>query len=298
MQDLSARHPGSWQARLELGRLLVEQRRLQEAIPHLEEAARLAPAEFEARSALGQAFALSDRLPDAEREFRAAAGLRPRDPLSRFNLGRIYRLQERYPEALLELEAALERETDPQRLPMMHQNLAAVLVALQRPSQALPHLEAYVKARPEQLDMRYQIASLNFDVGAYDASLAQVEKVLERAPRRDDALNLRGMLLKIKGRNEEAIASFRAAVAARPDLHRARYQMATVLCDEGRYAEAEEPLRAVLAAEPEHPNAHYLLSTVLRRLRREREAEEELSLHRRISEEQRARGRTMEAGPQ
>jgi tetratricopeptide (TPR) repeat protein len=296
LRDLAREHPGSWMVHLVLGRLLYGGRQVQEALPHLEKAAALAPQQFEARSTLGQAYAVLEKLPEAERELRAAVGLRPNDAGSRFNLGRLYRLQARYAEALPELESALANTRDGKRLPNVHQNLALVLQALHRPTQAAPHLEAFLAARPDQDDMRMQLATLRFDLSEYDAALAAVERVLARQPRRPDALYLRGMLLKIKVRNDDAIASFRAALDADPAFHRARYQLATVLIDEGRHAQAEELLRAVLAAEPEHLTAHYLLSGVLRRLGREREADEELAAHNRIAEAQRSRGRTTSAG--
>lgn len=298
LQSLAREHPASWKVRLELGRFLSSQRRLPEALPHLEEAARRAPDEFETRSALGQAYALSEQLGPAEREFRAAAALRPADPLSHFNLGRIYRIQERYEEALPEFERALQGTADPQRLASVHQNLALVLRSLKRPSQAVPHLEAYLAARPEQRDSRMQLATLYFDLGNYNRALEQVDGVLEGGPSRPDAHYLRGMLLKIKARNSESIASFRAALAADSGFLRARYQLATVLNEEGGWQEAAALLRTVLAAEPEHPNAHYLLSTALRALERPQEAEKELQIHNRIAQQQRSRSRTTAAGPE
>jgi tetratricopeptide (TPR) repeat protein len=298
LQELARRYPETWQIRLALGRVLIGRKRPLEALPHLESAASRAPDEFDTHSTLGQAYALAKRLPEAEREFRIALELRPADPLSHFNLGRIFLLQEQYAQALPEFEQALSRTTEAHRRPMMHQNLAAVLRALRRPSQAVPHLEEYLRARPEDVEARLQLASLQFDLSAYDASLASVEEALERDARQPDALYLKGMLCKIKGRNDDAIASFRAALGARSDFTRARYQLATVLFEAGRDAQAEEPLRLVLEAEPEHPNAHYLMSTVLRRLGRESEADAELAIHNRIAEEQRARGRTVVAGPE
>jgi tetratricopeptide (TPR) repeat protein len=296
--DLVGRYPDSAAVRLEIGRLFLTTRRHEQALPHLEAAARDEPRAFDARSLYGQALALAERLPEAEREFRAALELRPADPLVRFNLGRLYRLQGRYAEALPELEKALQSVSDPVRLPGIHLNLATVLQALHRPSQAEPHFEAYLKARPDQQDVRMQLATLQFDLSRYDAALLNVNGVLASEPRRTDALYLRGMLCKIQGRNGEAIDAFRTALEAEPGFHRARYQMATVLHDEGRLPEAEQALRAVVAAEPSHPNAHYLLSQVLRRLKRDAEAEEELAIHNRLAEQDRARGRTVVAGPE
>lgn len=296
LEQILERHDDYWPAALELGRLRLRLRRVPEALPPLEAAARLAPNEYKTRSLLGQAYALAENLPAAEREFLAALVLEPGDFQSHYNLGRLYRLQDRFEEARVHLLSALEHAPASRDLSRVEQNLAMVLLALGRRSESLPHLEAFLKARPERQDLRMQLASTQFALSLYDEALASVEQALATGFDTSGAYYLKGMLCKIKGRNEDAIGSFRSALEKQPDFTKARYQLAAMLFEERRYEEAEPLLRAVLKAEPEHGNAHYILSSVLRRLGRVEEAEAELAVHNRIAEQQRARGRTTAAG--
>ena len=296
LQTIVEEHEDYWPAALELGRLRLSLRRVAEAIPPLETAARLAPDEYGTRSLLGQAYALADRYPDAEREFLVALAVKPGDFRSLYNLGRLYRLLERYEESRERLQEALERVPAPSELPRVHQNLAVVLLALGRRSESLPHLEAYLEARPDRHALRLQLANTQFDLSLYDQALDSVERALAGGVTEPGAHYLKGMLCKIKGRNEEAMASFRAALREKPDFTRARYQLAVMLVEESRYEEAQPLLLQVLESEPNHPNAHYVLSSVLRRLGSEPDADAELAIHNRIAEQQRARGRTVVAG--
>jgi Flp pilus assembly protein TadD len=298
IEQIVERHPDYWPAALELGRLRVRQRRVADAVPVLERAALVAPNEYDLRSLLAQAYALSERLAEAEREFLAALALKPGDFQCHYNLGRLYRLQERYEEANEHLVQALDVVPSPRELPRVQQNLAMSLLALRRRSEALPHLEAFLRARPERNDLRMELASAQFNLSMYDESLVSVDRALADGFQEPIAHYLRGMLCKIKGRNDEAVKSFRACLEGSPANTRARYELATILFEEQRYEETEPQLRQVLEAEPEHPNAHYLLSTLLRRLGRDTEAEAELAIHNRIAEQQRARGRTTAGGPE
>jgi len=296
LQKLVQEHGDYWPAALELGRLRLRLRRVDQAISPLETAARLAPGEYATRSLLAQAYALAERYPDAEREFLYALAMKPGDFQSLFNLGRLYRLQERYEESREYLQEALERVPTPSELSRVHQNLALVLLALGRRSESLPHLEAFLEARPERHALRLQLASTQFDLSLYDKALHSVERALAGGITEPSAHYLKGMLCKIKGRNEEAMVSFRAALKEEPDFARARYQLAEMLVEESRYEEAQPLLQQVLESEPDHPNAHYVLSTALRRLGNEAAADTELAIHNRIAEQQRARGRTAVTG--
>ncbi|MCZ6777684.1 MAG: tetratricopeptide repeat protein [Acidobacteria bacterium] len=296
LQGIVEQHGDYWPAALELGRLRLRQRRVAEAIPPLETAARLAPDEYGTRSLLGQAYALADRYPDAEREFLVALAVKPGDFQTLYNLGRLYRLQERYKESRKRLQEALELVPTPSDLPRVHQNLAVVLLALGRRSESLPHLQAFLEARPDRHALRLQLANTQFELSLYGEALDSVEHVLASGITEPSAHYLKGMLCKIKTRNEEAIAAFRAALKANPDFTRARYQLAVMLVEESRYEEAQTLLQQVLESEPNHPNAHYVLSSVLRRLGNVADADAEVAIHNRLAEQQRARGRTVVAG--
>jgi len=96
----------------DLGALLYDADRTEEAIPHFEKAIRLRPRYAVAQGKLGTALASLGKPEEAIKHLRQAVKLNPRSP-------------------------------------EMHNNLGAVLLSLRRPSEALPEFEAAVKLKPD-----------------------------------------------------------------------------------------------------------------------------------------------------
>lgn len=97
---------------LNLGSLLLDQNRVAEAIPYLEEAAAIAPQEARMHEKLGKAYSLSGRLNEAQAELEKAVQLAPSSAPLHFMLGQVYRKQGLLEKAKAELErsAALNRK--------------------------------------------------------------------------------------------------------------------------------------------------------------------------------------------
>ncbi len=78
---------------LDLGSLLLDQRRPKEAMPYLMQAAQLSPADSRAHEQLGKAYEMESKLPEAQSELEKAVELSPQDPALHFVLGRVYQKQ-------------------------------------------------------------------------------------------------------------------------------------------------------------------------------------------------------------
>jgi tetratricopeptide (TPR) repeat protein len=81
----------SEQPHLNLGGLLLDQDRAEEALPTLEEAARLAPANSLCRMKLGMAYLRTSRLDKAQIQLEEAARLDPENAAIHFQLGKLYK---------------------------------------------------------------------------------------------------------------------------------------------------------------------------------------------------------------
>jgi len=81
-----------------------------------------------------------------------------------------------------------------------------------------------------------------------------------------------GDALLAEGREEEAEALYRAAVAADPRLPGARQRLAATLYKRGEFAAAEQEAREAGALQPEAPEAQFLLGTILQDAGRQEEA--------------------------
>lgn len=83
-------HPVDAQPYLNLGISLTDQNQPNEALPWLQEAARLAPQNPKAHEELARALEADHRLPEARRQLQAAVALAPDASELHFKLGRIY----------------------------------------------------------------------------------------------------------------------------------------------------------------------------------------------------------------
>lgn len=106
-------------------------------------------------------------------------------------------------------------------------------------------------------------------------ALAEYETALSLDPHFADALYYRGTVLRDLGRFDEAVASFRTCLAARPDHTRAMHDLALVLFEHLKAAAAAETLlRAVVAKEPANAQAMTNLAILLSKTGRKDEATE------------------------
>jgi tetratricopeptide (TPR) repeat protein len=96
-----------------------------------------------------------------------------------------------------------------------------------------------------------------------------------KVPESAGALNNYGNALAERGRIDEAIAEFRAALAIAPDYDDPHYNLANALTKKGRWAEAADHYRAALRFRPDQAAIHYGLGSALWHLGRRAEAEEE-----------------------
>ena len=86
------------------------------------------------------------------------------------------------------------------------------------PGAAIEALQAVVKDYPRYAEGWNQLATLHFLMGDYDASLAEIEKVLEFEPRHFGALAGRALIYRSQGKQALAVKDMAAALAIHPFL--------------------------------------------------------------------------------
>jgi tetratricopeptide (TPR) repeat protein len=102
---------------LDLGSLMLEQDRAEEAISYLIQAVEIAPRESNPHEQLGKAYSRLNELPKAQAELEKAVALAPESASLHFMLGQVYRKQGMTDKARFELErgAALNGSSRPPR---------------------------------------------------------------------------------------------------------------------------------------------------------------------------------------
>ncbi len=145
-------------------------------------------------------------------------------------------------------------------------NLGSYLLASGRISEAIPHLEAALRIRPESAPARSDLASALAQIpGRLPEAIAQYQAAVRLLP--DSAIlhhNLASALAQFPDRLPEAIAEYRAALRIDPDYAEAHNDLGFALAQvPGGLAEAMAEYRAALRLRPDYAEAHYNLGVAL-----------------------------------
>jgi tetratricopeptide (TPR) repeat protein len=97
---------------IDLGSLLLDENRAQDALPYLVRAVAIAPQEFRAHELLGRVYEHSDELEKAQAEFEKAVALAPQNPRLHYVLGQIYRKEGLAEKAKIEFDRSSELRRD------------------------------------------------------------------------------------------------------------------------------------------------------------------------------------------
>lgn len=126
-------------------------------------------------------------------------------------------------EFLLESAVAFEPENIQLRL-----DYTDVLRRRQKFDKAREQAEALHQRDPENPLFQSQLAIESMQTGDYDRAFALFDAVLDKLPRDPATLTSKGHALKTLGQSSEAIDSYRAAIAAKPDHGDAHYALANL----------------------------------------------------------------------
>jgi Flp pilus assembly protein TadD len=199
-------------ARTELGRLLVEQDRLEEGLEHLREAERLAPRGYTPRYFLARALQLQGETTEAIRALQAANAASPDEQEPQLALAAVYAATERMDQAERTLRSALDRAP---HHPLLMARLGELLLA-----------------REDQAGMKL-LADAS-ELSLFDPSLSSVAVLYGRAL--DEARRLK-----------EAEAVYRKILRADPENAHAHHGIAVVLLREKRISEAQNHVNIAIA---------------------------------------------------
>jgi cytochrome c-type biogenesis protein CcmH/NrfG len=92
-----------------------------------------------------------------------------------------------------------------------------------------------------------------------------------------------GLLQAGEGRNAEAAAAFRKAIAAKPDWAEAHSLLGSALGETGQYPEAEAELRKAVQLKPDYAEGWYYLGRFLQARGKEQEAQEAFAKAKRLA---------------
>lgn len=214
---------------------------------------------FEARVNLGAAML---RLGDAEgaaESLEAARKVKPDSAPVLRNLGRAYLKLERFDEAAEALSKS--RAADPGN----EEGLRLAGIALQRAGRhadAIPLLRQAATKRPADGELLVELANAEADAGEPDAATKTVERARKAAGSTGaDAARIHnnlGIVFRRLGKNEEALAEFRAAAKADPTYAAAIGNLGLALFEAGDAKDAVGTLATAAKRDPD-PAIRYAL---------------------------------------
>ncbi|MGD0349648.1 MAG: tetratricopeptide repeat protein [Verrucomicrobiota bacterium] len=234
-RDTLAKNPGSWMAHINLGVLLGNQGRIEEAMEHYHKAVQINPNYYLAYHDLSAALVAKGRLDEAIENYRKAIQHITNNPAPLNDLGVALAAQGRWDEAIKNYRKAIQ----------MNPNF----------SDALGALGVALAAQ-----------------GRFDEAIQNYRKAIQTNPNNLTALNDLGAALAAEGRLDEAIGNFRKAIQINPNLSEALDNLGMTLATEGRLDEAIENYRKAIKANSNPPETFFHLGMTLHQLGRTREA--------------------------
>lgn len=154
-------------------------------------------------------------------------------------------------------EAAVDKAPD---LPEVRVNLAMAYLRLQRTADAIAQIEKAATLAPDVPSVLFQLGGVYVETNDLDKAAAAFEKGLAKQPDLNDALAYDatvtlGAVYFAKGRNDQAMAQFARALAARPNAPGPTLGLAKVYFSKGDTAKALELFRLVVSSAPGTPEA-------------------------------------------
>jgi tetratricopeptide (TPR) repeat protein len=230
--DTVAKNPDAWMARYNLGTLRLNQSRLDEAVLHLQQAARLQPDYLLAHSNLGLALARQGHLDRAEVAYRNAINVKV-------------------------------SYWQPSHFAAAYTHLANTLVARDQLDEAVTQLEHALRLQPDSLAARLRLARVFHQQGNTDQAIAQYRLAARTHPQSIDAQYALATTLARAGRLAEAVGSYRRALHLAPDYAEAHTNLASALVATGQVDQAIASYQRAIDLAPDYPDPHYNLAWTL-----------------------------------
>jgi protein O-mannosyl-transferase len=202
------------------------------------------------------------RVDEAMAHFRAAVAARPLSAKMHVNLGVGLATLGRHDEAIAEYETALRLDG---RLPLAHYNLGIELAERGRLDEAVARYEEAIRLDPEYALPRVNLGLALANRGRVEEAIAHYRAAIALDPTLVPAYNNLAVALERSGSVREALDAYRTAVRLQPGDPRARFNLGSVLLGQGQAAEAAAQYREVVRLDPSVPEAHAALGEALAR---------------------------------
>ena len=223
-----------------------------DALPALEQAARLLPGDAESHTNLGNAWRSRGRPEEALRCHRRALALRSDYAEAHNNLGSALQDLGRTQQAVASFRRASALRP---QFALAHRNLAHALAAQGQLAAAVESYRRLLALQPDDADACSRCAAALLELGRYEQAAADYRRALALTPGVAALHSNLGMVLLLLNETEAAEESCRRALELDPTLSAALVLRAELAAGRGQFAQAQELLREAISIEREMPEA-------------------------------------------
>ena len=213
------RNPACWMAHNNLGQLMLDDGKVDQAMDHFNRALEARPGYVEALNNLGNAFIEKGQLDTALGQYRTALEREPNSPGSHNNIGYALFLSGKPDQAIAHCRRALELKPG---FADAHNNLGLALAGRGQVNEAIAHYNEALRIKPGYAEAYNNLGNVAFNRGQVDEAISLYRKALESNPRYALAHNGLGAALFEKGQVGEAIIHLEKAVELKPGYADAR----------------------------------------------------------------------------
>jgi len=254
--------PDYAEAHYSLGTALVQNGRLDEGITHYQKALRINPGYADAYTGLGVALQHKGRVDEAITHYQKALQIDPDFAEAHYNLAIALREKGRVDEAISYFQKALEINPD---YAEAHNNLGYDLLQKEKVDEAITHFQSALHIKPGLPEVHYNLALALRQKGRADEAIAQYRKALEIRPDYSEAHNDLAVLLDARGEHDEAVLHLLAALKGRPQYDQAYYNLGLIYLHQDRLDDAIVQFRSAIAVNPRYDKAFANLGMALGR---------------------------------
>jgi len=261
--------PGYAYAHIGLGNALCDQRKLDEAIAAYGEAIRLKPDDAEAHLGFGYALNKQGKLDEAIGEYRSAVRLKPDYASAHYNLGFALSDQGKSDEAIAAFREAIRLKPDHA---FAHNGLGNALKDKGRLDEAIAAYREAIRIKPESEAPHHKLGIALRDQGKVAEAITEYRAAI-RLNRDEGGLhvdheaglhvNLGAILCDDKHDYDGAIVEFREAIRLKPDDAMAHNNLGVALKGQGKIEQAIGEYREAIRLEPGLALAHRNLGNTL-----------------------------------
>jgi len=231
---------------------LLGQKRTKEAIQVAESAVKANEQDAGFHTLLGGLYLFDGQNDKASASYRRSLELDPKSAGARLGLARLAVGQKREEEAIGHLQAVLKERPD---LPSAVSLLTALYEKAGLYDQAIPVLEAALKASPRQPQLGIQLGTLYLKKGRNDDAIALMSDLLVQYPEFAEARLVRGQGYLNEGKSDAALQELLAVVKANPKVPTAHYFLARTYAALGRVPEAQAAYQEAVRLNPQFEGA-------------------------------------------